>query len=227
MGEREWMRAGCGKSSRIQIYGMILLCNSLVGKRQNKTTEQILSDNLSRKEVHKEYYLKEIRSQFLQILGYLKKLLKKGFVVDPSTLVTTKAPISPTEHFEEDEINPNFPEQTVQELDVTIICDVDRAHDLVNGSDYCLHMFTPMYWKSTHQKSVHTSTVRSEFTALKKVVEVAITMLCNTISEHWASRYIKTNKNLSLRLRVCVFLNSSIAANSLNKQPIALAYHFA
>jgi len=81
---------------------------------------------------------------------------------------------------------------------------------------------TPVYWKSTRQTSVQTSTFGSEFTALKKAVEVAVTIRYYLISMgvkvEEATKIFVDNKS--------VFLNATNPASSLNKKPIALAYHY-
>ena len=79
-----------------------------------------------------------------------------------------------------------------------------------------------MYWKSTRQTAVHTSTFGSEFTALKKAVEVAI-----TIRYHLRSMGIKVEKPTKIFMdNKSVFLNIANPASTLNKKAIALAYHF-
>ena len=79
-----------------------------------------------------------------------------------------------------EEKDPQFPTEKVKELDITIFCDADHAHDLVTGRSVTgIIAFvgsTPVYWKSTRQTSVQTSTFGSEFTAPKKAVEVAVTL---------------------------------------------------
>ena len=98
-------------------------------------------------------------------------------------------PQTPSEKFEEfghqyqyfkEELDPKFPKPKVKELDITIFCDADHAHDLVTGRSITgIIAFvgsTLVYWKYTSQTSVQTSTFGSEFTALKKAVEAAVTI---------------------------------------------------
>ena len=116
-------------------------------------------------------------------LGCLKKFPKKGAVIDPQTPKFCDHPNAPMEKFEDfthqckffkEEIDPCFPQPTVSELNITLFCDADHAHDLVTGRSVTgIPGFvgsTPVCWKSTRQKSVQTSTFGSEFTASKKAV---------------------------------------------------------
>ena len=170
-----------------------------------------------------------------KILGYLKKYPKKGIVIDPTPPRISEYPNTPPEKFEEfghqyhyfkEQHDSRFPTQTIPELDVTIFCDADHGHDLVTGRSITgILAFvgsTPVYWKSTRQTSVQTSTFGSEFTALKKAVEVAI-----TIRYHLRSMGIKVEKPTKIFVdNKSVFLNIANPASTLNKKAIALAYHF-
>ena len=81
---------------------------------------------------------------------------------------------------------------------------------------------TPIYWKSTRQTCVQTSTFGAEFTALKKAVETAI-----TIRYHLRSMGMKVTKPTTIYVdNKSVFLNAANPASTLNKKAIALAYHF-
>ena len=132
----------------------------------------------------------------------MKKYPKKGIVIDPTPPKIQEDPQTPTEKFEdlshqyqyfEEELDPKFPSFKINELDITIFCDADHAHDLVTGRSVTgIIAFvgsTPVYWKSTRQTSVQTSTFGSEFTALKKAVEVAV-----TIRYHLRSLGVKITK---------------------------------
>ena len=80
---------------------------------------------------------------------------------------------------------------------------------------------TPVYWKSTRQTSVQTSTFGSEFTALKKAVETAV-----TIRYYLRSMGVQISKATKIFVdNKSVFLNAANPASSLNKKAIALAYH--
>ena len=82
-------------------------------------------------------------------------------------------------HFEED-WDERFPSFKIPELDITVFCDADHGHDLVTGRSITgILAFvgsTPVCWKSTRQTAVQTSTFGAEFMAMKKAVEVAITL---------------------------------------------------
>ena len=170
-----------------------------------------------------------------KILGYLKKYLKKGILINPEPPTFSDYKDSPDKTFEDfshqykyfhEDKDPKFPDQTIPELKVTIFCDADHAHDLVTGRSITgILAFvgsTPVYWKSTRQTSVQTSTFGSEFTALKKAVEVAV-----TIRYHLRSMGVKVEEATKIFVdNKSVFLNATNPASSLNKKPIALAYHY-
>ena len=129
------------------------------------------------------------------------------------------------QYFQE-ELDPKFPKPKIKELQITIFSDADHAHDLVTGRSITgIIAFVgsaPIYWKSTRQTSVQTSTFGSEFTALKKAVEVAI-----TIRYHLRSMGVSVTKPTKIFVdNKSVFLNTANPASSLNKKAVALAYHF-
>ena len=170
-----------------------------------------------------------------KILGYLKKYPKKGIVIDP-TPPKFKNETNDEEHkfedfghqykFFKEEMDPHFPEAKIPELPITIFCDADHGHDLVTGRSVTgILAFvgsTPVYWKSTRQTSVQTSTFGSEFTALKKAVETAV-----NIRYHLRSLgFIISTPTKIFVDNKSVFINSANPASSLNKKPIALAYHY-
>ena len=81
---------------------------------------------------------------------------------------------------------------------------------------------TPVYWKSTRQTAVQTSTFGAEFTALKTAVEVAI-----TIRYHLRSMGVQVIKPTKIFVdNKSVFMNVANPASTLNKKAIALAHHF-
>ena len=163
-----------------------------------------------------------------------KKFPKKGAVIDPQTPKFCDHPNAPMEKFEDfthqykffkEEIDPCFPQPTVSELNITLFCDADHAHDLVTGRSVTgIPGFvgsTPVCWKSTRQKSVQTSAFGSEFTALKKAVETAVTLRC-----HLRSMGVKVTKPTQILVdNKSVFLNASNPAGTLNKKMMALAHH--
>ena len=170
-----------------------------------------------------------------KILGYLKKYPKKGIVIDP-TPPKFKNETNDEEHkfedfghqykFFKEEMDPHFPEAKIPELPITIFCDADHGHDLVTGRSVTgILAFvgsTPVYWKSTRQTSVQTSTFGSEFTALKKAVETAV-----NIRYHLRSLgFIISTPTKIFVDNKSVFINSANPASSLNKKTLALSYHF-
>ena len=170
-----------------------------------------------------------------QILGYLKKFPKKGIVISPNPPRIVEDPEQKKETFEDfghqykyfkEEKDPQFPNDKLKELDINIFCDADHAHDLVTGRSVTgIIAFvgsTPVYWKSTGQTSVQTSTFGSEFTALKKAVETAV-----NLRYHLRSMGFKVSKPTKIFVdNKSVFINSANPASSLNKKTLALSYHF-
>ena len=114
----------------------------------------------------------------------------------------------------------------MKELDITIFVDADHAHDKATGRSITgMVSFvgrTPIYWCSKRQSAVQTSTFGSEFTALKRAVEEAI-----TLRYYLRAMGIKISKpaiiygdNLS------AITNTIEPGSALKKKHIALAYHF-
>ena len=168
----------------------------------------------------------------IKIFGYLKKYTKKGFIIDPRSPVTNLN----FERVEPDfgnqysdfveEVDPSLPMPLMKELDITIFVDADHAHDKATGRSITgMVSFvgrTPIYWCSKRQSAVQTSTFGSEFTALKRAVEEAI-----TLRYYLRAMGIKISKpaiiygdNLS------AITNTIEPGSALKKKHIALAYHF-
>ena len=147
-------------------------------------------------------------------------------VEDPEQKKETFEDFGHQYNYFEEEKDPQFPDEKVKELDINIFCDADHAHDLVTGRSVTgIIAFvgsTPVYWKSTRQTSVQTSTFGSEFTALKKAVEVAV-----SLRYYLRSMGVKISKPAKIYVdNKSVFLNAANPASSLNKKALALAYHF-
>lgn len=114
----------------------------------------------------------------------------------------------------------------IPELDITIFCDSDHAHNLVTGrSITSLIAFvgsTPVYWKSKRQTSVQTSTFRAKFTALKTAVNLAV-----TLQYQLRSMSVGVTKPTDIYVdNKSVLINATNPASSLNKKSVALSYHF-
>ena len=169
------------------------------------------------------------------ILGYLKKFPKKGIVIDPTPPKFQSDTEKGEYTFEQfghqyntftEEIDPHFPEPRIPQLDTTIFSDADHGHDLVTGKSVTGTLAfvgsTPTYWKSTRQTSVQTSTYGSEFTALKKAVETAV-----TIRYHLRAMGVVVTRPTKIFVdNKSVFINAANPASSLNKKTLALSYHF-
>ena len=169
------------------------------------------------------------------ILSYLKQFPRRGIIMDPQIPIT--APVDPKDqpNYEEfthqykyysEELDPHFPVPKVPELDITLFCDSDHAHDLVTGRSITgLLAFvgsTPVHWKSKRQTSVQTSTFGAEFMALKSASELAITLRYQLRS--MGVHVTKPTKIYVDNKSVCI--NSMNPASTLNKKSVALAYHY-
>jgi hypothetical protein len=124
-----------------------------------------------------------------QIMGYLRKYPKLGYVVNPAASPHIDQEYSNVEvkcdfgnqylHFQE-EMDPRFRKPPRKELDINIFIDAEHAHDKVSGrsitGSFATLGSTPIAWRSKRQTSVQTSTFGAEFTALKAGVEEAITI---------------------------------------------------
>eukprot|EP00957_Ditylum_brightwellii_P114354 8719431-Ditylum_brightwellii.AAC.1 len=79
-----------------------------------------------------------------------------------------------------EEIDPRFPTPLFEELDLQIFCDADHGHDQITGSSitglFAMVGSTLVLWSSKRYNLVHTSMYRVEFTALKSVVEEAVSL---------------------------------------------------
>ena len=169
-----------------------------------------------------------------QIMGYLRKYPKRGYVVNPEpphfdsvySDVEVKCDFGNQYSYFREELDPRFPDPILKELDLNIFIDADHAHDKISGRSITglLAMLgsTPITWRSKRQTSVQTSTFGAEFTALKAGVEEAI-----TIRYHLRSMGVKVSKSTPIWVdNMSVVLNATNPGSSLNKKAIALSYHF-
>jgi hypothetical protein len=170
-----------------------------------------------------------------QIMGYLRKYPRKGYVVnpDPPTFdkvyndVELKCDFGNQYSYFREELDPRFPEPLLEEIDINLFVDADHTYDKVSGRSITglLAMLgsTPVSWRSKQQTSVQTSTFGAEFTALKAGVEEAITLRYH----HLRSMGVQVSKATPIWVdNMSVVLNATNPGSSLNKKAIALSYHF-
>jgi hypothetical protein len=169
-----------------------------------------------------------------KIFGYLRKYPRRGYRINPNPpkldpsfeVVKVKSDFGGQYGYFKEELDPKFPEPLLEELDISLFCDADHAHDKVTGRSITgiLGMVgsTPVIWSSKRQASVQTSTFGAEFTALKKAVEDVV-----MLRYHLRSMGVKISKATPVYVdNLGVVLNASNPASTLNKKHIALAYHF-
>ena len=164
----------------------------------------------------------------------MKKYKNKGILINPQPPTIKKN--GPTEvkykdfthqyKYYKEELDPGFPEPASPELDINIFSDSDHAHDVVTGRSITgLLAFlgsTPVYWKSKRRTSVHTSIFGAEFTVLKDVTELAV-----TLRYHLRVMGVEISKPTNIYVdNKSVVINATNPASTLNKKVIALAYHY-
>ena len=125
----------------------------------------------------------------LHVFGYLKKHPNRRILVDSRPLIIDDPSLQDTSfHYDfmedyegacEDE-ECNFPEPFGEELDTSVFWDADHAHDLVTRRSisgiFGFIGSTPVFWKSSRQGCIASSTYCSEFIAMRTAVEETISM---------------------------------------------------
>jgi hypothetical protein len=168
------------------------------------------------------------------ILGSLKKYPAHGYIINPKPpstdpkyeTIKLKEDFGGQYHYFQEDLDPKFPEPLVPEMDINIFVDANHAHDKVTGrlvtGLFCFVGSTPVSWRSKRQASVQTSTFGAEFTALKKAVKEGI-----TLHYYLRSMGIKVAKSTQIFVdNMGVVLNASNPGSTLNKESVALSYHF-
>ena len=126
----------------------------------------------------------------------------------------------------EDILAGHFPESFGEELNSSIFWDADHAHDIKTRRSISGILgfigSTPVFWKSTRQGCIATSTYCSEFIAKRTAVEEAISMrymlCCFGIPVTKPTRMYGDNRG--------VIDSVSIPQSELKKRHIAISYHF-
>jgi hypothetical protein len=169
------------------------------------------------------------------ILGSLKKYPAHGYIINPKppsidpkyeTIKLKEDFSGQYQYFQEEDLDPKFPEPLVPEMDINIFVDANHAHNKVMGRSvtrlFCFVGSTPVSWRSKRQASVQTSTFGAEFTALKKAVKEGI-----TLRYYLRSMGIKVAKSTPFFVdNMGVVLNASNPGSTFNKKSVALLYHF-
>ena len=124
-----------------------------------------------------------------------------------------------------EDIGKNHPPARGRELQITVLCDSDHAHDCkTRRSITGLLAFvgsTPVYWASKRQGCVNSSTYASEFYALRQGVEeihhLRYMLRCLGIPVTKASSLFGDNLG--------VIQNAANPDSDLKKKHVAISYH--
>ena len=114
----------------------------------------------------------------------------------------------------------------MKELAITIFVDLNHAHDLVTGISItgmiCFVERTPIIYISERQSAAQTPTFGTEFVALKKAVEEAVTLryCLRAMGVNVSKRTVIYGDNMS------IMINSTKPGSPLKKKYLALSYHF-
>ena len=167
-----------------------------------------------------------------KILGYLKKYMKRGYVIDPRDPILnakyeTVVPDFGNQYSDfVEETDLRLPTPLMKELSLNIFVDANHGHDKMTGRSIsgilsCVGR-TPVYWCAKRQSSVQTPTFGSEFIALKKAVEEAITL-----------RYYLRSMGVAVTKPTVIYgdnlssiTNATMPGSALKKKYLALSYHF-
>ena len=167
-----------------------------------------------------------------KILGYLKKYPKRGYIIDPRDPIVnveykTVIPDFGNQYSDfVEETDLRLPKPLMKELALNIFVDANHGHDKVTGRSISgIVSFvgrTPVYWCSKRQSSVQTPTFGSEFIALKKAVEEAVTL-----------RYYMRSMGVAVTKPTVIYgdnlssiTNATMPGSALKKKYLALSYHF-
>ena len=119
-----------------------------------------------------------------RIFGYLKKYPKMWYAINPQPLtidvdyekVQMNHDLGNHYAYFSEDIDEQFLEPFLDELGIRVFVDYKRGHEKVTGRSitwlFSVVGSTPTTWSSKRQTAVQTSKFSSEFTALKKAVEV-------------------------------------------------------
>ena len=121
-----------------------------------------------------------------QLLGYMKKHKKKGYVVNIKSptvdiryqKIDIKKEFGNQYAYFKEDIDPKFPTPLINEFDLSFSCDIDHGHNKTTGRSISEVIgfvgSTLVMWSSKRQTSVQTSTLGAEFVALKRAVEQVV-----------------------------------------------------
>ena len=158
--------------------------------------------------------------------------MKRGYVIDPRDPILnakyeTVVPDFGNQYSDfVEETDLRLPTPLMKELSLNIFVDANHGHDKMTGRSIsgilsCVGR-TPVYWCAKRQSSVQTPTFGSEFIALKKAVEEAITL-----------RYYLRSMGVAVTKPTVIYgdnlssiTNATMPGSALKKKYLALSYHF-
>jgi len=171
----------------------------------------------------------------LHMFGYLKKFPNKRILIDSRPLIFDDEDLlKESFHLDfledyadaEEDTDFDFPQSYGKELDTTIFWDADHAHDIKTRRSISGIMgfigSTPVFWKSSRQGCIATSTYCSEFISMRTATEEAIslryTLRCFGVPVSKPTHMLGDNRS--------VLDSVNIPQSELKKKHIAISYHF-
>jgi hypothetical protein len=175
----------------------------------------------------REGYLKAVQ----RILAYLKTFPKERVIMDTSYLDHSEYLVDDLPNWKdfypdaEEEIPIDLPISKGPKVRITVYIDADYAHDLVSRRYITVILVmlnnTPIRWVSKRQKTVETSTYRSELVDSRIATELIVEMrfMLRSLGVDLEGPTLMLGDNMS------VVLNTSVPSSVLKKKHSAIAYH--
>ena len=176
-------------------------------------------------------------TQALYIFGYLKKKSNKRIIVDSREpivvqngtegLIDIDLGEKLSEHYldAKEKINKKLPDPLLDKLAITAYVDSNYAHNKATCQSMTgLIIFIgrmPVFCIAKRQGAIETSTYRTKFIAMKRVVEKMISV---RYMLHYLGVKVTKPTNI-LRDKRSIILNSTVPSSLLKKKHIAIAYH--
>ena len=149
----------------------------------------------------------------------------RDLIIDKSRLTTFVSDFSAEYPDAQEEHDKRLPEPIGRELQTSIFCDADHAHDQVTRRSITgIFIFvgrTPVHWISRRQGAIASSTYAAEFMALRTATEEAISIryMLRCLGIPVSKPTVIYGDNLG------VIQNAACADSQLKKKHVAISYH--
>jgi hypothetical protein len=175
----------------------------------------------------REGYLKAVK----RILSYLKTFPKGRVIIDTSYPDHSEYPVEDHSNWMEfylnasEEIPKDLPPEKGPRVRMTVYVDADHAHDLVTRRSITGILVvinnTPIRWTSKSQKTVETSSYRSELVASRVATELILEVgyMLRSLGVALDGPALMLGDNMS------VVLKTTVPSSVLKKKHNAIAYH--